>query len=379
MRTNLRNVKFFGALTASVMTLALGFALTWSPPAQGKGKPGGDPPPPEPVPDGMLYFLEGDLGSFGVLPDGTGFDPALPIPDGPYAEPSNLLYGSGSGYRLWLRPEPTLATYDIVDGSTTTDVPHRDLFVYRDYVGPDFDPRQLTDLYGSFIVLNQPRFSNDGLDSFISFNGIDIRNGVYYVDADGKKHLNGNGIDGIFRIQITGSEIDAGAVIGPEDVETVVTFQRPHGPNDFPHSWSKDVTTPKLVYVLWDGQDYDLWVKDFTGPDQKIFDGSNFTINPRFSPKTDSILFYDNPNVRTINPDGTGPAVLLQAPPYAYWSPDGEHICFTEVVQPKGNKPKEYYLSRLSLISGNVTRVTSGADKANGKMALPWVSTMFPL
>ena len=360
MRTKLRSTRFFGALTAGLVTLAIGIALTWTPPAEGKGKPGGGGGgDAEPVPEGTLYYGEESVGTWGVLADGT---PVAQIPVLGGQEPSNLLYGEG--YRLWLSVEETGETYTLGPDEIVT--PQRDLFFYRDGAGPV----QLTDLYGSFIVTGIPRWSNDGQDTLISFRGIDIRNGY-----DGNGHLDGiSGVAGIFYIEITGSEIDADEPL--IDVEEAVKTAVTGGSgSDFQHGWSAD--GKKVVYTRSD----DLWVADLSGETtttEMIWPASSWTTNPRFSPTTDKILVHHGIDVMTMNPDGSGAAVLVPGtPPFAYWSPDGNHVSFIEVVS-KGFK-KEYYLSRFSLTSGNVTRVTSGAAKTFHKSALPWVSNDFPL
>ena len=361
----MKRPRFFEALTTALLAVLIGGVLATPAMAQGKGggnnKGGGESE--EPVPAGMLYFAEGGVID-GVLADGSVVDPALPFSGGMAPEPSNLLY---DGYRLWLRVEETGDTYSVDDGTRTT--AQRDLFVYRDHVGSDFvESFQLTGLYGNFIVSGRPRWSNDGEDSFISFRGIDIRQAY---DAESNELDRDLIIHGIFRIEISGWEINADEplIIDPDEVEPIVTSGSGYASN-FMHGWSADGT--KVVYVLDEVRSSsetndDLYVFDLvTNQETRIWVANSSTQNPRFSPTDDVISFHYEGAVWTINPDGSEAAVLLPSTPPAFWSPDGNHMSFIETVS-KGFQ-KEYFLNRVSLSSGKVTRVTSGSGP------LPWVS-----
>ncbi len=147
-------------------------------------------PPPPPAAAGVVYFkYQGEV--WRMQADGTGKAVAVPyaaladIDTGqgdPWPVPSNLLYG---GQPLWLTVE-RVGDGQVYPGTTAA---RQELYVFQPGSGGNArDVVQLTDLFslGILPISNETYrvstcWSNDNLDTFVSFIGRDFADGGRYI------------------------------------------------------------------------------------------------------------------------------------------------------------------------------------------------------
>lgn len=213
-------------------------------PVHGKGKPpkpdgGGGDDPASPVPDGVVYF-EYQQDIWAMNPDGTGKTVVLPSGSWPVnwepGDPSSLRYGADQVHDRWflVRREadnPQLIDFVIDENGdvSQTDVPYEwELYAAK----PDATAQggfrwvRLTSTFGEiFIGPNDDlRWSNDGFDSFISFEGHDISAAMSFLDFDGDGDVDSvldlpsfyASPELIYRLPVSGMEIETlGNLLAP--------------------------------------------------------------------------------------------------------------------------------------------------------------------
>lgn len=316
----LKNSRQTALILAAVLTAGLlsgGFLLA----AKG-GKPPKDDPPP--LPETTIYFTPFanfvDSAHAAMNTDGSGKVEVMP--DGFRGVPSHLVYGA-DGHRWWLTIE------EVGDGQTYpgTATPRREAYASRPVIlgdgTLDRDRFQLTNTFDPNRIVapsRTPRWSNDGGDSFVSF------------EATVEDEM-GEFVSRLVRVPFV---IDAGG--NPTVVEEHVVFDIP-GCCAF--DWSPDgeqVVTQ--IGVFNDGIRTDLlFVFNVTlGTSLQLFPDDAFT--PTWQPDPDDtgitrIAFESGDDIWTINPDGTGATLVHQSPGFPKgvfrspsWSPDGEHLLF---------------------------------------------------
>lgn len=87
-----------------------------------------------------------------------------------------------------------------------------------------------------------------------------------------------------------------------------------------------------------------LYVADSDGRDQELLSevtGRN-GIRASWSPKGDKIVFIEDGNLYTINPDGSGRATIALSSTYYEWHPSGDYIAFSSSIDKKTRKDVDH-------------------------------------
>ncbi|MEX0702867.1 MAG: hypothetical protein WD069_12295 [Planctomycetales bacterium] len=376
---------------ALAAVLAAGFAV-WGPltppelaaakpdkPGGGGGGGGGKGGGGEPAPPGTIFFeYSGEV--WGMSADGSGKRRAL-TQHVPGRQPSSLVYGDDPiTDRWWLEHqivEPvTEGNYLFVldDGG----------FVFRPFVpglgelfalradantGDVLERVQLTHIRPYVRIHNTIRWSNDGVDSFVSFVGNDLRDNVMTLPTDTEAILadvnatlledeNGfvtvtveegtevivlpgtlvaraNGRTGvrwewsvgIFQIPISGAEIHIAGegLLPPAGLDELSSLRLPASGADHLFDWSPDGNAA----VVRVGSDQiageKLWILEFGAEPRVLWDSvgglPRLPFAPRWSPDGASIAFYyatlgngGADGIYTIAGDGSGQPQQLTEP-----------------------------------------------------------------
>lgn len=397
-RRTLRGLAPFSALVLAAVLAAIPLLLLIPAPvaAQKGGKPA-DPPPPGTI----LLDVTIDAGTpdwyqeqWGMKSDGTGKKAAFWHTfqaNSSRAVPSSLVYGTDPILdRLWLTVGDV--PYTRADGTVRL---VRELLASRLDVNGKLWTVQLTALYPHITLpVNQYSisWSNDGKDTFISFKGRSFGQDTAETPT-GERDLTDDQTH-VFRLNISGADIEQAFELGIDPkfgvvdfadgwIESVLDVDSIYEGAIETHHWSPD--GKKVVYYMIDG----LWVATLTSGGA-VKHGSNATfhlwqdvehaaVSPQWSPDGQRIAFGRAGRIRTIKPDGTGSALVLDmtrtdsygAP---HWSPDSGHL----VVQHVRSKAwgSEHYISRVPAAGGTVTILTTGMDTSVNKVPTAWVSNV---
>lgn len=367
MSTNWRSVRTPLVALLAVSLICGGLALAKKPVK----------PPPEPPPAGTILFnYDGEM--WGM--NGDGSDKFwVDLPDG---EPSNLLYGTGYRWRLSVEPSDE----EPVPGIAFTP---SELFAFRPDGGGGVVSVQLTDLYPDVFVglytMQKASWSNDGLDSFVSFRGSEFD----WSDPDNRAFKANH----IYRLNVSAFEIDDGSVSLPigldsTKLESVVSTTSGERYENYEyHHWSPDGT--KIVYSLdadpGPGYDSAVWVTDLstneTLPLWNRLDDWN-EHNHRWSPDGTKIAIwgYGGPSpgktIWTVNPDGSDPQTLATDfypwRIWVYWSPDSQYLVFGD---PTVKGFTSYYsVNRMKADGTGVIKLTGDLDSRTVMRTVGWVS-----
>ena len=379
-----------------------------------KPVPPDDPPEPESAAS-TIYYRQGAT-IWGMNPDGSGEFQALP--EGLYGDathtvmPSTLVYGPDDGYRWWLTLATVDKTYDYVvwvDGKGTNlegydyaedpdDIvlpydgyehlyDRQELFAMRD---DTLEVVQLTDTFGDLAnVEGQAYWSNDGLDTFVSFVGLNVSSAVFEIDEDGVTktvfHIDPIIADDpariVHRVDVFGFELDE--LVAPvtyDAIEQIGPYQ-----DDLYH-WGP--SGGRLTYVKLDENGKkEIWVADLQ-PDESwsselLFDDESYgAYAPNWSPviETPRIAFCHRTNIWSIDPDNpldAGPLHLNEPASttmhYPIWSPDGAEVLFQLAYWKISGTA--YYLATLPAEGSKKHKVLSGdLDTSLSVIPIAWVS-----
>lgn len=322
--------------------------------AQKKG--GTTPPPPPP---GSVFFEMNTI--HGIKTDGTSpTNTGLPGFNG-RPRPSSRVYGADPLKDRWfLRSEEV--GYDSVNDRWMTEV-----VAYHPIRGrvqvTHFDPEIVV---SGYLI----EWSNGG-DAFVSVVGHDV------TWTAGQPTLNASHI---FRLWVSGDDIDAAALVGedlmltPTDPRSEAaltdleqTTDRLYGA----HHWSPDGL--RVVYQI--GQDMEV-ADVVTGTVTRVFSSPNSTSSPQWSRPGDKIVFSSGPDIYTIAPDGSALRMVAdgttgEAYTDPFWSPDGAHMAFRMVKASGLNR--DTYIVRAPAAGGSYTILTGSLDKRAWKSPLGWV------
>lgn len=347
------------------------------------GKPGGTTPPPPPTPLGTIYFSYPG-GMRAMNSDGTNKQLVCSdnLSDGQLGEPSKLVYGTDTyRHRWWLGTDEMTRELHAFKLASDGLVAHHFL---------------ITDVTDSVVPLwyseIMPRWSNDGLDSFVSFVGVDRvteETHVYWID-------------------ITGADLEAAAVSAmPFTPATVATLNRvgPVLPNSnqlFTRAFHWSPNGNALTYCVENQNGDDgLYVSEFdsasaTWTNRLIFAARSLS-GPNWSPDGSTIAFtgtgpIGNGYLYTVPPAG-GPANVLVVPTQSYytgagdqqWSPPsataGPQLAYLHKTYSKKNLGTPLTdVARIPASGGSAVMLTNEIAKTSQKRVWAWVSnaTFYP-
>jgi len=350
---------------------------------------GGNPPPPLP---GTIVF-DYDDGLWGMDGDGSNQRPIF-APEF-FGAPSSRVYGS-DGHRWVLFAAPDGRTVDRVIDETgaviATDVPHRELMAARfDSDGNLAETRWVCDSFGiaNFLTVGGfggfesnavqlPSWSNDTQDTFVSWFGRDVRD-AFTVESDGTITVDTSKLgrtQSLFKITISGAEIEAGVVAGPQRF-TVLSASwetnfhwHPSGQYFIQDSRRDD---PETGQAEWDIRMHDgttgavLWTRtsnvqwgSMTWRPQEVDPPSHLGL----------LMFIEDNELKIMPADPTGfdDAVTVFVPDgknssmgSPIWSPDGTHI-FLQQLSRQGRFGGEYHVTRMTAAGGEQFNLEGSLD-----------------
>lgn len=316
------------------------------------GKPGGGSPPPPPP--GNIYFTGlvksgGAVNEFSMRMRGDGSAKTRVS----YGIPSNGLHGGDQSFLktdVWYD-----APYDEFGNPTT----YVDL-VANVLVNGQWQNIRLTSSRDIYWMSDDYAMAWSRDDSFISRPAIG-------VTADGQPY------GGLFVIPIqwTNGIPVAGSptLVLKTDFNWVPESPFVSSVNVGEHDWSPDGQS--LVFTARDQAGYALYVADSAGAGIHRVTSGEF---PQWSPDGRRIAFNtdtSNPEIWTINPDGSTAVRLTQATSttkesrwqyFPTWSPDGAYLAYTQAVK-SGNTTVRSVL-RIPSAGGSAVNLTS--DIAGG-------------
>jgi hypothetical protein len=328
------------------------------------GKPGGGGS----TATGQIYFTMDDGPNDAIWRiDDNGSGKVQVLPTGVFGVPSSRVYGDS---RWWL----TFGA-DPVTGAT-------EIFSFRDDGSP---PVQLTAVGPAigFVgpAVTDPRWSNDGQDTFVSVHGYATINGVEGAN--------------LFRLPIVG---DIGAMqdlgllpLTPADCEVILP---PRGnPYHLPaYSWSPHASTLAYIEQYDDsGNTIDRTIRVRVLPvdpgdlviDVPIYTHEDLIGGPVWSPDGSRIAFNTSNSsawggVWTVRPDGTGAVQVLRnsgtmSYGCSHWSPNSQHLLLRTVKARLGDW--YYHIARMPAGGGTPTVLTKDLPQEASKWTLGW----FPL
>jgi hypothetical protein len=294
-----------------------------------------------------------------------------------------------SGQRLWL-----------VRGD--------EVFIVRREADGGVSQLQLTQVRPVIRSLTGLRWSNSGLDEFVSFRALSSDEG-------------GNTWACIYRLHVSGLEIaaalDAGGTgwvpFGPDDPDLELVHRIPFSqgvPVDFDESlpdgqdglniasydWSTDGARLAYVLVHYDASEGasadSLMVRNVaTGEEQAVLGGkfNDSVFEPRWSPDGSRIVTLGWLSVTTrkrtqfvqgiwtLDPDGSNARVVVPTSGNgqlgtAAWSPDSRFLVYELITQQTFSSSDEYDLIRVQADGSGATVLTGGLDPLTPKTLLNW-------
>lgn len=330
-----------------------------------RGKPG-PPPPPLPPPPGTIYYWMQDT-FWKMKADGSGKTPVAPAASIPgFYQPSSLVYGNGDRWYLSTeRPDPSVGWEDI--------------YAYR-VVGGQIQKVRVTSFNTQMFAYRWTlQWSNDGEDSFISFKAQDIRE--YWDNGENEDLLK----DGIYRIHVSGAQIQAAADDEPGNpvvempfdmsaVEHVVSAYTYHELFGW-YTWSPDGNRIAYSYKPTVETQYaSLLLHNLTTAQTTPIlarEPSGFS----WSPSRDELLTND---FRVYNlSGGLLRTVLIGDKSNGYsqprWSPDGNHLVFRH-DKIKGGVSNAFAIARIPATGGTIVQLTNDLNASLVKTVKGWVS-----
>lgn len=399
------------ALLAAALFLApLGFAKKGGNGGGGGGNGGGGSGGGggAPVPDGVIYFTYDYDSLWGMNSDGTGKTPVIDGTTWPVGweigDPSSLVYGPDPIEDRWFlvrRVPDNPQLYDAVINAegeiTSTDLALPELFAAK----PDASAPggilwvQLTDTFGEVFVAtyNDMRWSNDGADSFLSFEGKDLSGALSYEDLDGDGEdeilidssvVNvANNV--VYRLNLTGLEIDlAGPTLTPLQLADFDALDM--GSRISSHDWSPN--GQQLVVWRWSSEQdprTPVDIVDFaTGAADQIIDDGAY---PRWSTDGLSIALraknqspwaivdidVQDPSQQTVVAEYTSKARYG----FPVWGPANSaaagvstHLVFLEETT---SRRQQRNLVQFALEGGDSVKLTTDLEAGVSKIPLSWV------
>jgi hypothetical protein len=384
------SAKFRAVLVITVA--AVGLALFAPPPASAQkgGKPTEPPSPGTVLFEGPLKIgTESWSGAqWGMNADGSRKTIAFTHRFYSKPLPSALVYGTDPVLdRWWLTLEEV---QPVVIGEFPAVY---ELFACRVDPEGNLQRVQLTALH-PHVTISHPGFhpdvhfswSNDGMDSFVSFRGR-----TYGLDdAETPPELQDPSDDlvHIFRLNLSGADIQAAfeqysdPKIGIDGFTTgMIQSVLEYGDVAYPmggtlayHHWSPN--SQRLTYVM----PGELWVADCSsGPvthgdseTRKIWTECRF---PQWSPDGGRIALGHDGSVWTVKPDGSGATLVLgktRSDSYAVpvWSPDSRQLAVV-YRRDKGLDP-EYFVARVAASGGTATVLTKEMEPSGEKRPTGW-------
>ena len=366
----MRNVRRFRRALRSGGFLAIGLLLCGLALAA-------KPVPPPPPPAGTIFF-QYSPGTQGMRGDGSGKTLVSSIDFQTYV-PSELVYGIDPVIDRWW-----LAILEMPgEQYPGTSITRQELFALRPYWEngqSQVESVQVTNLYPDIIPsAGVPRWSNDGMDSFVSFRGVELATQATWL----------------IRADVSGGEIDASAALGidplvdPDSMEFVAAAPWPFEANFKYHDW--DPSGTRVVYMLnvaepAETTDLDVFVLDLvTGEETRIYDLEQFAIAPRWSPDGTRIAFDYSGSILLVNPNNDLDTVgglrqwstfkqgdSKQSYTSPHWSPDGSQLVYRYLQRKTFSTT--YFLARAALTGGPQAILSNDLDSARNKATLDWVS-----
>lgn len=362
-------------------------------------------PPPEPPPPGTIFFAQwppDNLEGWAMYADGSGKDPVLPPElfddvvntwDG--VTPSELVYGPDPFLDRWW-----LGTKNVgLDPVTGFHV--YELFALRPVVQGDGTlgviEVQVTDCFPGVSGIglgsgHRPEWSNDGLDSFVSFKGGEI-------DWSGEEPVLVAGH--LYRLHVSGLDIEAAALAGQDllitaddpRLESVTSIANGYEGNHTEHHWNPSGN--RVVYVQSnlnqdigdDTSHEDVFLTELHPDGTKTTSllwnsmGSHGVWNVRWSPDGTRIAITDYGHLWTVNPDDPSDVTLVvegnrynQVCRDAYWSTDSSELVYCEqrFLNKKGGT-FAYRIFRVAADGGEPIELSGDLDADISKRVLGWV------
>jgi hypothetical protein len=367
-------------------------------------------PPPEPPPPGTVFFAQcfnaGEptyyLEGWAMYADGTGKDRVLPpelfddvVNEWDGVTPTELVYGQDPFLDRWWLGTKNLGL-DPVTGLNIYE-----LFALRPVAQGDGTlgviEVQVTDCFPAVSGIglgsgHRPEWSNDGLDSFVSFKGGEI-------DWSGEEPALVAGH--LYRLHVSGLEIEAAAAAGedlliaPDDprLESVVSIANGYEGNHTEHHW--DPSGNRVVHVqtnpnpdVGDETSHeDVYLTELHADGTKTTSllwnsmGSHGVWNVRWSPDGTRIAITDYGHLWTVNPDDPSDVTLVvEGNRYnrvckdAYWSTDSSELVYCEerFLNKKGGT-FAYGMFRVPADGGEPIELGADLDADIPKRVLGWV------
>lgn len=378
MRTQLRKKRFWGTLTAGLLTLAVGIALNWAQPAEGKGKPGDNE---EPLSGTIFFWYNNQV--WGMNADGSGKQQVLP--DGLIGATTNRVYGGNNPLhdRWWLRFEPSGVVYDhwILPDGTTAQQPYvqPEVYAYHSTLAPQ--GIQVTNLFGKINPFGALAFANDGQDSYIVMGGQDIQSAVTEDPITEEITLDERNAPDVNLYYVY---VSAAALTANADSWTPVTMDQNNDIVMVSHrliniSGGKIGLSPS-------GMDVVIWSPGMTvlplDPQQPAIPlitefnptGAAWCPNPEVNQ-----IAWTATQLGVVPADGSGDhKIILSNKRWEWfrgprWSPDGKHIAFQRTYR-RWDDPTDYDIMVVDSSGQGKQLLTGDLPVNSGKSPLRWVS-----
>ena len=294
-----------GLMILTALLLGTGLASAKKPPK----------PPPDPVDGGVIYYGVDTI--YSVLPDGS--DGATVTGDLPrWSPPSQDLHG---GERWFL-------TLGVIEDETYPDGRLRyEVFA----VSESGDSVQVTD--APAVQPRDPTQSKGVADLEQIYASLCWADGDTRISYVGREWSEGEVVDGgIYYADLPDDVAQLTTPVAPACVSVPMDDHLIYGPHvpmrEHSVSWAPDGS--EVAYATLDG----VFAEDVaTGATDQLTTDGYGTTYVRWSPDGSKIMYCDGGEIITVNPDGTGSNVILEAdrkgtPDQASWSPSGSHIVF---------------------------------------------------